>query len=135
MTRTTFESTIEVEEESAVIPDVLTKEDEAVTVLMNPNGIVQKVSDSVKKVLGYDPERLSGSLFFRYIYHRDLLEIFSGIAELITGYEREKTMDLHVKTASGTWLACRAGARIQVNGHKIAGILLTLYPVAQTFGA
>lgn len=129
MIRSTLESTPEVEETSPVLPGIAMNEEDVVTVLMNPDGVIQKASNSVKTILGYDPDGLSGSVFFRYIYHRDLLGIFSGIAEMVTGYEKETTVDLHVKTAAGTWLACRAGARLQVHGHKVAGILLTLYPV------
>jgi hypothetical protein len=85
----------------------------------------------MRQVLGYDSGRLTGSHFFHMIHDEDLLDVFRKFSDLVTGYEREAEVDLHLRSAAGEWKACRGLARLRLDHGVIAGILLTLTPVIE----
>lgn len=100
-----------------------------VTMFLSPDGAIEEARGPVSSILGYEPAHLKGSPLFRYINDGDLLKVFTSIAELVTGYEKEAEVDLHIKTADGKWHLYHAIAHLRLNGSTMTGIMLTLYPI------
>lgn len=100
-----------------------------IALVLAPDGLIREVSPSVSPVLGYAPEAVRGTLFFRHVHDRDVLAVFKGIADLALGLEQETDLEFHMRAEGGRWTAFRARACSQFEGPVLVGILLTLQPV------
>lgn len=104
-------------------------------IVLSDDGSIQEVSASVSEMLGYSPGFLSGSPIFRLIYEHDLLNVFRGVSNLVSGRIDEADMNVRMRTAGGCWRTFRASAHLRLNGSSVVGILIVLYPALSAFAS
>lgn len=77
-----------------------------VLTVLNPAGVIQYESPSVRSVLGYDPDELVGASVFEYIHpddRADAVETFKRLVDTETEHTTE-TVELRFKCGDGSWI-------------------------------
>lgn len=74
------------------------------------------VSDSVKKVIGYDAEELKGNYFFDYVHPDDKIIISTWLYWLINNEGKLRTDEIRIKNKNAQWVY------IELNGNNLLHI-------------
>ncbi|HEY0732721.1 MAG TPA: PAS domain-containing protein, partial [Chitinophagaceae bacterium] len=81
--------------------------------LVNPEGIIGFVSPSIRNILGYDPDEISGRNVFEFVHPEDSEWAIASFKREVMENPEIKFIVVRVSKKSGEWLWC------MVRGHNL----------------
>ena len=81
--------------------------------LVNPEGIIGFVSPSIRNILGYDPDEISGRNVFEFVHPEDSEWAIASFKREVMENPEIKFIVVRVRKKSGEWLWC------MVRGHNL----------------
>ncbi|SDF67559.1 PAS domain S-box protein [Halorientalis regularis] len=91
--------------------------------IIDAAGTLTYVTPSVERILGYEPEDLTGENAFEYLHPDDVDRIRSELADVLDAPNAEKTVELRTKHRDGSWRWVEIRARNLLDDPGIEGIV------------
>ena len=80
---------------------------DVLTVVNRAGGILSE-NRAVRRVLGYAPEELVGSMVFKLIHSTDVPEVYAAFIQVVEGYRENATVRLRHLTRDGSYCSMEA---------------------------
>lgn len=71
--------------------------------IVGASGVIDYISPSVERVMGYPPEELMGTNSFEFLHPEDQTEAFDALAKVVEYPDQEVTVEYRSKHADGSW--------------------------------
>ncbi len=113
----------------------LTENSLDVLMTMSREGKVLWCSPSVERVLGYAPERLTGSIGFEFVHPEDQPRLMERFRRGLADPALLVRMDLRIKHRDGTWRYLEALGQNRLQDPELGAILVTLRDVTERLQA
>lgn len=96
-------------------------------------GIILSENSAVRRVLGYKPEELVGSVIFKLIHDADMPRVYSAFINVIEGYNENETVRFRHLTRDGSycWVETALGKLVDPPDERV---VFSLRPVASVAG-
>lgn len=104
---------------SAARPDIV--------FVLGADGAIERVDEGTRGGQGFGASALLSTSLFRHIHQTDLMPVFRGVEELVSGREEEVQIGFHLRTAAGIWRSVRGTMRRCSDGRATASLMLTLH--------
>ncbi|WP_424018784.1 PAS domain S-box protein [Halorientalis pallida] len=91
--------------------------------IIDAAGTLTYVTPSVERILGYEPEDLTGENAFEFLHPDDVERIRSELADVLDAPNAEKTVELRTKHRDGSWRWVEIRARNLLDDPGIEGIV------------
>ena len=102
---------------------LIEKSSDIVTVI-DKNGTITSVSESVEEILGYEPDELVGEDFAESVHPEDQEEVRSELSNYAEEYGYTNTYRVRVSNSDGEWRTIEARARNLLDDPFVEGIVL-----------
>ena len=100
-------------------------------IIVDGNGMIDYVSPSVKRVMGYDPSDLIGTNAFEFPHPEDRDTAIQSLSSVIDNPEMEVTVEYRAQDADGEWRWIEVrGGNLLADPH-IEGILVNVRDVSE----
>lgn len=109
----------------------LLEESSDVIVLLDTEGVLEYVSPSMERLLGYAPEQLVGEDGFDYIHPEDRHQAMQEFTGLVSGDRDRITTEFRFKTPDGDWMWLELQSRNLLDDPQIDGILVSVRDISQ----
>ncbi|HTL57044.1 MAG TPA: PAS domain S-box protein [Candidatus Limnocylindrales bacterium] len=109
----------------------LTENSVDILTILNPEGVFQYNSPSIKHVLGYEPEELVGRNAFELVHPDDLTGARQGFAEALQNPERRVTREFRCRRQDGSWCHLEAVGQNRLKDVQIDGIVLNSRDISE----
>jgi hypothetical protein len=96
-------------------------------IVLDEEGMIQKVSDEASALLDVDPQSLIGERFFNHVHSQERAEVLRDLAEIVVLDKQRATWLLRLKTSPGPWQWFKVEAENQLGGDDPSGIVLRLF--------
>ena len=98
--------------------------------VIDPNGIIDYVSPSARRVLGYYPAELEGKNAFDYVHEDDREQAMARFAEAVDHPESFPEVQYRFKHADGPWVRLHGRAKNLIDDPDVGGIVSYNRPAA-----
>jgi diguanylate cyclase (GGDEF)-like protein/PAS domain S-box-containing protein len=89
-----------------------------ITAVISANEKLLYVSDSVKDILGYEPEKLLGCSVLQYVHPEDREVLKRIISDAVSGVGRTKRTEFRMRRSDGLWRTIEAMGRCLGEGNR-----------------
>ncbi len=97
-------------------------------VVANRAGVILSGNDAVRRLLGYEPEELVGSVFFKLIHDADVPAVYSAFVNVIEGFNENDTVRFRHLVRDGSYCLMEATLG-KLCGVSLEGVVFSLRPV------
>lgn len=94
-------------------------------------GTAQYVSPSVRRVLGYEPEEVTGLSAFEWIHPDDVEHAVSTLSEVVEHPEEEPTVEFRAKHKDGSWRWLEVRGRSLLKDPLIDGVMVNARDITE----
>ena len=91
--------------------------------VLDPNGVIEYVSPSARRVLGYDPEDLVGENAFELVHPDDREDTLARFLETVEEPGRFPDVEFRFKHADGSWVQLYGRAKNLLDDPDVGGIV------------
>ena len=102
-----------------------------IVTVIDRDGTIASVSQSIEEVLGYEPNELVGANFAETVHPEDQEEIRSELSNYVEEYGYSNTYRVRVSNADGEWRIIEAHARNLLNDPFVEGIVLNCRDITE----
>ena len=102
------------------VTDVLT--------VVSRSGIILSANHAVRRVLGYAPEELVGSMFFKFIHEADIPVVYSAFVGVVEGFDETATVCFRHLTRDGSSCSMQA-ALSKLQDVSTDSVIFSLRPL------
>lgn len=102
-----------------------------IVIVIDRDGTIASVSQSIEEVLGYEPTELVGENFAERVHPEDQEEIRSELSDYVEEYGYSNTYRVRVSNADGEWRIIEAQARNLLNDPFVEGIVLNCRDITE----
>lgn len=102
-----------------------------IVTVIDRDGTIASVSQSIEEVLGYEPNELVGANFAETVHPEDQEEIRSELSNYVEEYGYSNTYRVRVSNADGEWRIIEAHARNLLNDPFVKGIVLNCRDITE----
>ena len=102
-----------------------------IVIIIDKNGTITHVSQSVTEILGYEPTELTDESLTKRVHPEDREEIVSELSEYAEEYGYNNTYTARVRDSEGEWRMIEAQARNLLDDRFVEGIVLNARDVTE----
>lgn len=92
--------------------------------IVDRNGIIKYTSDTTKKILGFDPEKMMGKKIFEFIDVQDLPILKEVIRPVLRSERKFINTKLRLKHANGKTVECEVNIKNLLRDKAVSGIVV-----------
>ncbi|MFC7226891.1 PAS domain S-box protein [Salinirubellus salinus] len=109
----------------------LLAESEEVVVVLSPDGVIEDVSDSVERVLGYRADTVTDTHFESYVHPDDVESVRERLERLLTDGGVSERLEFRVRHAGDRWITVETWAKDLVDDPDVDGVVTYLRDVTE----
>jgi PAS domain S-box-containing protein len=99
--------------------------------VLDADGVVRYVSDSIEGISGYTPFELKGRNFIEYIHADDRLQSLNTLHAALEQPERTHACECRLRHRDGSWRIIQASARDRRTVRDIHGVVVTARDITE----
>jgi diguanylate cyclase (GGDEF)-like protein/PAS domain S-box-containing protein len=100
-----------------------------VIVILGADGTTQYASPSIKRVLGYEPEKLIGDNGLALIHPGDIERSYALLAQVLSSSGAEVKTELRLQHADGSWCYVEVAGKNLIDHPSIGGIVVNYHDI------
>ena len=100
--------------------------------VISPEGVIQFQSPSVRRILGYRPEEMTGRSGFEFIRPEDAQSVLTAIRKAVAQPEAIITAEYQFRHQNGSWRTLQSSGRYQATGPTAGSIVLNSRDVSES---
>lgn len=94
--------------------------------ILDANGGIQYISESIRKIAGFSPEEIIGKSCFHFVHTDDLPKLRESILNVLNHPSQTVSIEFRHKDKSGKWIYVEAVGANQIHNITIQGIVLNI---------